>query len=248
MGVVVEVAVDSLAGVAAAERGGASRIELCAALSEGGLTPSLGTIRAARRMTALPIVVMIRPRGGDFVYSAEELRLMEDDIVAAKDEGVFGVVFGILDRDAQVDVGRVGELARLARPLSVTFHRAIDLTPDPVDSVERLRDTGIERILTSGGAHLAADGLGVVKRMVERAAPSLRVMPGSGVRPSNARQIMEATGAIEIHLSARSRKATTQSATPDSHAALFGEQPQVTDTRVIRSVVEALASPDHTRR
>ena len=198
----LEICVESLESALAAERGGAQRIELCSALSEGGLTPSAGLIAACSQL-AVQCYVMIRPRGGDFLYSNLEFELMKDEIRRAKDLGADGVVFGILTADGQVDVARTRELVALTAPLSVTFHRAFDMTPDLDAALEAVIATGAVRILTSGGAPSVPEGIDAIARVVERAAGRIRIMPGGGVKPSNVAEIARATGAIEFHSSAR---------------------------------------------
>ena len=238
MGIVVEVAVDSIAGVVAAEQGGASRIELCASLPEGGVTPGVGTMEAARAATSLPVFVMIRPRGGDFVYSQAEQGAMIRDIEAAKGAGADGVVLGLLGPDGSIDSETTRQLVTAARPLPVTFHRAIDVTPDKPAAVRTLMDIGIDRILTSGGAERAEDGLESIRMMVAAARERTVVMPGSGVNAANAARIVAHTGAREIHLSAGSPAETS----PDAHRTrLFGPDPRQTDSRIVRAVVDALS-------
>ncbi len=148
----VEVCVDSLDSAIAAERGGANRVELCASLVEGGVTPSAGLIATARQKISIGLHVMIRPRAGDFYYSADEFDVMRRDVLMAKQLGAEGVVFGILDADANIDIQRTRALVDLARPLKVTYHRAFDMSADLFRSLEQVTETGADRILTSGGA------------------------------------------------------------------------------------------------
>jgi copper homeostasis protein len=201
--VIVEVCLDSVESAIAAERGGAHRVELCGNVLEGGVTPSAGMIAAVRRAISIPVHVMIRPRGGDFLYSDHELGIMRRDIEAAKELGADGVVLGILDEDGNIDAHRTSELVQLARPLNVTFHRAIDMTRDPVSALEALIDLRIGRVLTSGGEQTAIEGQEAIARLVRTAAGRIVVMAGSGIHEQNVRQFIEATGVHEIHVGLR---------------------------------------------
>jgi len=202
--IAVEVTADSVASALAAERGGASRVELCSSLVEGGVTPSGGLIEAARAAVKFPLHVMIRPRAGDFCYDPEEFDTMRRDIAHAKNLGADGVVFGILHLNGDVDVPRARELVQLARPLSVTFHRAFDMTADLFRALEDVCAIGVDRVLTSGGEANALLGSGVIARLVKEAVGRIVVMPGSGIKPENARALVEETGAREIHVGLRS--------------------------------------------
>lgn len=200
--IVLEICADSIESAIAAQAGGANRVELCADLLEGGITPSLGTMRAVRAQISIPLHVMIRPRGGDFSYSAHEFQIMQDDIRTAREVGADGVVFGILQDSGAVDLERAKLLAGLARPLSVTFHRAFDVTPDLSRSLEDLISAGIERVLTSGGEQTAAVGSARIASLVEQAGNRITIMSGSGIDESNVRDLL-ATGVREIHATLR---------------------------------------------
>ncbi len=197
--ILLEVCVDSVAGASAAQRGGADRIELCSGLAEGGITPSAGLIRAVVEATSLPVMVMIRPRGGSFVYSASEFAVMQADIEFAKTARVSGVVFGVLDHACRIDLDACRQLVDLARPLLVTFHRAIDAVQDIAQALEALIELQVERVLTSGQAKTVVNGLENVARMVDTYGREISIMPGAGVRPENAREIIRQSGATEIH-------------------------------------------------
>lgn len=201
--ILLEVCVDSVDGAIAAQEGGADRIELCAGMPEGGITPSVGLMKEACRRMKLPVYAMIRPRGGDFLYSDHEFEVMGLDVEAARACGVRGVVFGILTADGKIDRERMGELVQRARPLGVTCHRAFDMSRDPFEAFEGLVALGVERILTSGQGPAAADGLELLAQLVERAAGRIRIMPGGGVRPENIATILRRTGASEIHVHPR---------------------------------------------
>ncbi len=232
----------------AAERGGADRVELCAALVEGGTTPSLGAIREARARTRLRIMVMIRPRAGDFLYSDVDLAVMERDIRAAKEIGVDGVVFGLLDPDGDVDVPRTGRLVEIARPLEVTFHRAFDHTRDPVLALEKLIAAGVTRVLTSGQERTAAEGAALLARLVGLAGSRIAVMPGGGIREHNVREIVERTGAREVHLSAGGAEPSAMifknsRCSLGAASGLSEDERRITDVALVRRVVDALSAP-----
>ena len=195
----LEIAVETPEAGLAAERGGAHRIELCADLAVGGLTPRVEVMRAAREQIRLPIFAMIRPRSGDFVYDGGEFVSMRRDIAAAKQHGMDGVVLGILDTGGRVDVERTRELVEVARPLAVTFHRAFDASADVYISLEDVIHTGAMRILTSGGAPTAPEGLPVLAKLVAAAGERIIIIPGGGLNPSNIAQVVRDTRAREFH-------------------------------------------------
>jgi copper homeostasis protein len=200
----LEVCIDSVESAVAAERGGAKRVELCSDLLEGGITPGAGLIASVRRHIAIGLYVMIRPRGGDFCYTDLEFEVMQGEIAHARDLGADGVVLGLLDEQGQVDVERTSALVELARPLDVTFHRAIDMTPDLPAAVLDVIAAGATRILTSGGAPSALRGKGEIARMVQAARGRIAIMAGGGITAENIAAIAQATGAAEFHSSARS--------------------------------------------
>lgn len=199
----LEVCVDSVGAARAAAEGGADRVELCAAISEGGLTPSAGTIELARAALGIGLVVLVRPRAGDFLYSSAEFEVMRRDVELCAAAGVDGVALGVLRRDGSVDRERTAELVERAGPLQVTFHRAFDMTRDPEEALEALCELGVERVLTSGAARTALEGAGLIARLVERAGTRLAVMAGGGVRAANAAELLRRTGARELHFTAR---------------------------------------------
>ena len=201
----VEICVDSAAGACAAERGGADRVELCDNLIEGGTTPSAGCIKVARAGLKIGLQVIIRPRGGDFLYSESELETMREDIRVAKDLGADGVVVGCLTQAGDIDATRTEELIRLARPLNVTFHRAFDMCRDPLKALEELIKLGIDRVLTSGQEASCLEGLELIQALHKQAAGRIIVMPGGGITPKNIQKIVSVSGVTEVHLSARAR-------------------------------------------
>jgi copper homeostasis protein len=199
----LEICIDSVESAIAAECGGALRVELCADLVEGGITPSAGMIASVRGHISIQLFVMIRPRGGDFCYSDFEFQVMQAEIEHARALGADGIVLGILDHEARIDVARTRQLVELARPLPVTFHRAIDMTPDLLSALEDVIATGAHRILTSGGAPNVTAGMRQITQMVRAAKGRIAIMPGGGVSPENIADLAEATGAKEFHSSAR---------------------------------------------
>jgi copper homeostasis protein len=199
----LEVCIDSVESAIAAERGGARRVELCSDLLEGGITPGAGLIASVRRRIAIELFVMIRPRGGDFYSTELEFEVMQEEIAQARSLGADGMVLGLLDQDGRVDVRRTRQLVELAGPLPVTFHRAIDMTPDLPAAVQAVMETGACRILTSGGKPDATHGMREIARMVESAEGRIAIMPGGGVSPETVAAIAETTGATEFHSSAR---------------------------------------------
>ena len=198
---VIEVCLDSVESIMAAEKGGADRVELCSDLFEGGLSPSIGMVRVAKRLTHIPINAMVRPRGGDFCYSDVEFEVMCAEVEAFKAEGVNAIVFGILTPDGDVDMDRSRRIVELARPLEVTFHRAFDMTRDLSKSLEDLVSLGIERVLTSGGEASVAEGADTLKALVEQAGDRIVVMPGCGIKERNFRKLDSIIGAREYHMS-----------------------------------------------
>jgi copper homeostasis protein len=198
----LEVCVESVSGAVAAQAGGADRVELCANLLEGGTTPSIGSIREARQRLHIRMQVMIRPRGGDFCFSETEYQIMKLDIEAAKAAGADGVVIGILRADGSVDEERTRELIRLARPMSVTFHRAFDMSRDPYEALETLIGIGVDRILTSGQESSVLEGLDLISDLVRKAGDRIIVMPGGGITERNFEKIASQSGARELHVAA----------------------------------------------
>jgi len=200
--VIYEICVDSVQGVRAAKAAGALRVELCANLLEGGTTPSCGTIRRARSIAGIGLHVIIRPRGGDFLYDEDEFASMAADIDTAKAEGADGVVIGLLTADGEVDVARTRELIARARPLSVTFHRAFDMTRDPFAALATLIELGVDRILTSGQEASVLEGLPLIAELIRRAGDRIIIMPGGGITPRNAERIIAEAGPKEMHFAA----------------------------------------------
>jgi copper homeostasis protein len=200
----LEICVDSIESALNAQSAGASRVEYCDNLIEGGTTPSYGSIVAARNNLTIGLHVIIRPRGGDFLYSGIEYDIMRRDIEMCGECGVDGIVTGILLEGGNIDVDRTARLFEFAHPMSATFHRAFDLCNDPVRGLEDVIDTGAERLLTSGLRNSARDGIEMIRSLVVQAADRIIIMPGGGIDESNVATIVTATKVSEIHLTARS--------------------------------------------
>jgi len=200
---ILEVCAPGWRSAVAAVKGGARRIELCSALPLGGLTPSLGLLEQVREtFPDLRIMVLIRPREGDFVYDKDEIKIMERDISMAVRTGADGIVVGGLTFDGNVDTEAMRRFMDCADGTDVTFHRAIDHCQNPLEAIETLKALGCRRVLTSGGAPTAAEGISQIRRMAESAGEGLIVIAGSGINASNVRHIIDATGVKEVHASA----------------------------------------------
>ncbi|WP_343298925.1 copper homeostasis protein CutC [Shinella oryzae] len=198
----IELCVEGIDGFLAAQAAGADRVELCASLLEGGLTPSLATIRAAVKAAHIPVHVIIRPRGGDFLYSKAEFASMLEDVTALRTEGVSGVVIGCLTPDGRIDEARTKALVEAARPMSVTCHRAFDMTADAGEALEALVRCGVDRVLTSGQRDTAVEGIAILKQAAEQAAGRIVIMGCGGLDAANIRAVRDATGLTELHFAA----------------------------------------------
>jgi copper homeostasis protein len=197
----VELCVDSLDSIDAAKDFPISRIELCSCLSEGGLTPTHGMLKLAKKKANVPIFCMIRPRSGDFLYSTNEFTCMKEDVIQMKDLAD-GYVFGILTPDGEIDAPRVQELSELCHPKEVTFHRAFDMTRDLSEALEVVIKLGIKRVLTSGSKSTCIEGKQVILSLVKQASGRISIMPGSGVTKDNIFDI-SGWGVDEVHLTAK---------------------------------------------
>ena len=217
-----EICVDSVMGVRAARAAGADRVELCADLFEGGITPSRGMIRQARTVAGIGLHVIIRPRGGDFVFDDDETAAMLVDVETARAEGADGVVIGALLPDGRIDEGRARALMAAAGPLSVTFHRAFDMTPDPVVALETLVGLGVHRVLTSGQEATVLEGLPLIADLVRRAGDRIIVMPGGGITERNVARIVAGAAPREIHFAAL-RPAESPATARRDHVFMGGE-------------------------
>jgi copper homeostasis protein len=239
----LEICAFNLASALVAQQTGADRVELCAGPEEGGTTPSRGTISMARELLRIPMYPIIRPRGGDFLYSDEEFGVMVRDIDYCKKMGCNGVVFGILLTDGTVDVARCARLVEMAYPMGVTFHRAFDWAANPFEAMETVIQLGCERILTSGGRPTASEGAELIDQLVRAADERIVIMPGSGVRASNIVALAEKTGACEFHTSARILKASSMdyvnpAMKENQSVVLAGEQ----EIKKIKEQLEAISA------
>ncbi|EKM15257.1 TPA: copper homeostasis protein CutC [Vibrio harveyi] len=242
----LEVCIDNIESLHNAIAGGATRIELCSSLALGGLTPSYGFMQQAAKRSTIPVYAMIRPRQGDFFYSEEEIEMMRWDIEAAKQAGLNGVVLGVLTQDGNIHMPYATALCEFAQALGlgVTFHRAFDQCRDAEKALEEVISLGCERILTSGLAPSAPQGIDVLKTLVEQAQGRIAIMAGAGVNADNVGQIVEQAKITEVHLSGKT--------TRPSHMTFIAEQSKmgaadiddfsipVTNTDAIANMVTAL--------
>lgn len=200
---ILEICANSIDSAIAAQNGGANRVELCENLNEGGTTPSYGTLLLTRQQVSIDLYALIRPRSGDFLYSAFEFEIMKADILKCKELGYNGVVIGLLTPDGSIDVERTKSLVELASPMGVTFHRAFDSCNNFEEALEDVISCGCERILTSGLKNTAIEGSDVLKKLLDLAAGRIIIMPGSGIKASNIKFLKELVPAKEWHASAK---------------------------------------------
>ncbi|MBI5857465.1 MAG: copper homeostasis protein CutC [Sphingobacteriales bacterium] len=204
-GYIIEIATSDFSTTKSAVEGGADRIELCANLAEGGTTPSYGTIKQCREAFNVLLYPIIRPRGGDFLYSKDEFAIMMNDVKLCKQLGCDGVVIGLLNMDGTIDIVRAAQLIEVAYPMGVTFHRAFDRCREPFEALEQLIEIGCERILTSGQRPSVTDGVELIAELNRKADDRIIIMPGSGVRKENIKMLAEKTGCTEFHSSLRGK-------------------------------------------
>jgi len=203
MSLLLEVCAFNLQSAVIAEKAGAGRVELCENPADGGTTPSYGTIKQTREKISIALYPIIRPRGGNFFYSAEEFAIIKQDILLCKQLGCDGISTGVHMQNGEIDTERLKRIVEWAYPMGVTCHRVFDATPDPVKALEELIDCGCERILTSGQKSTAPEGIELLAKLVQQAAGRIIIMPGAGVRAANIETLIRDTGATEFHTSAR---------------------------------------------
>lgn len=243
----IEICVEGIDGFLAAQEAGADRVELCASLVEGGLTPSLATIRAAVKAARIPVHVIIRPRGGDFLYSGAEYATMLEDVRALREEGVAGVVFGCLTPDGRIDEERMKALVEAARPMAVTCHRAFDMTVDAGEALEALVRCGVDRVLTSGQRDTAVEGLAILKRVNAQAAGRIVVMGCGALDAANIARVRDEAGLAELHFAAL-KTVPSAMAFRNPHVGMGGTEKDreytltLTDVDAVRATIAAAKS------
>ena len=240
---ILEIATTDYNTTESAVQGGADRIELCAALSDGGTTPSKGMIRICREKFSVHLFPIIRPRGGDFLYNEAEFEIMRHDIRLCKQLGCDGVVLGLLTGEGDIDVKRTTLLVEAAYPMDVSFHRAFDRCRDPFEAMEQLIQIGCSRILTSGQQPAAPQGIDLIEQLVKAAGDRIIIMPGSGVRTENIKELAEKTGATEFHSSLRSKQKSAMQfihpAFATSDESYTNPSIDVEEVRALRKALEA---------
>ena len=250
--VLLEICCGSLDDALEAAAGGADRVELCSALFLGGLTPSFGALVEAKARLRIPVVFMVRPRGGGFCYTEAEMAAMERDTEMAVAHGANGVVFGILTDEGRVDIPRSRRIRSLVGDREAVFHRAFDVTPDPFRAVDELVDLGIARILTSGQRDTVFEGLDLIKRLVDYAGDRIQIQPGGGIKPYQFDEVIARTGCRQIHVAAwasRRDDSTRHHADVTFGGALYPPENlyDVTDRAVVADLADRLAGTRSTR-
>jgi copper homeostasis protein len=237
MNYIIEIATSDFLTTKSAVEGGADRIELCANLAEGGTTPSYAHIKKCREAFGIALFPIIRPRGGDFLYTKDEFEIMKNDIKLCKDLGCEGIVIGLLNMDGTIDMTRTSELIDLAYPLDVTFHRAFDRCKDPFVALEELIEIGCQRILTSGQKPMVSEGVDLIAELNKKADDRIIIMPGSGVRKDNIKMLADKTGCIEFHSSLRGK---AKSPMQFIHPAFANSEESYTNNEISPDEVRAL--------
>ena len=246
----IEICANSVESAVKAQEGGAYRVELCAGIPEGGTTPSFGEMRMARQLLQkTKLHVIIRPRGGDFLYSQLEQEIMLHDIKVARQLGADGVVFGCLTAEGNVDVQAMKKLMNAVGNMNVTFHRAFDMCRNPHEALEQIIELGCTRILTSGQEANAVKGIPLLKELVEQADGRIIIMPGCGVNPNNILQIAEETGASEFHFSGRTSQESgmifrNPKVSMGGTVKIEEYQKDVTDPDIVKAALAVLAEKD----
>jgi copper homeostasis protein len=243
----LEICCGSIDDALQAQEGGADRIELCSALFLGGLTPSLGTIRYARERLRIPIIAMVRPRGGGFCYTDAEFATMERDAEAAIANGADGVVFGILTPEGEIDIERTRRMKGIIGDRQSVFHRAFDVTPHPFRALDQLVDLGIARILTSGQQDTVPEGADLIRRLIDHARGRIEILPGGGIKLWNLPDVVARTGCTQVHLTAF--RTVVDSSTRQAPHVTFGgalyppeDSYSMTDARLVQEIMDRLKS------
>ena len=241
MNYIIEIATSDFLTTKSAVEGGADRIELCANLAEGGTTPSYAHIKKCKETFDIALFPIIRPRGGDFLYTKDEFEIMKNDIKLCKELDCEGIVIGLLNMDGTIDMTRTSELVELAYPLEVTFHRAFDRCKDPFVALEELIEIGCQRILTSGQKPTVSEGIDLIAGLNKKADDRIIILPGSGVRKDNIKMLAEKTGCIEFHSSLRGKaKSPMQFIHPafaDSAESYYNNEISPDEVRALRSAL-----------
>jgi copper homeostasis protein len=240
----LEVCIETLPEAIQAAEAGASRLEVCACMSEAGTTPSIGLVSAILERVNVPAFIMIRPRGGDFLYDEAELDVMRRDIEAMKRAGAHGIVSGVLEPSGVVDCEATRALVEAAAPLPFTFHRAFDLAPELEVAIESLKEVGVHRVLTSGGASTAIVGADAINRLARRAGNSLKLLAGGGVRAAHAAELVRQSGVSEVHARPTRRRRSLAHSSRDVRFGASAPAPEryELDPDAVRALVRALAS------
>ncbi|HTV71497.1 MAG TPA: copper homeostasis protein CutC [Rhizobiaceae bacterium] len=240
----IEVCVEGIDGFLAAQEAGADRVELCSSLLEGGLTPSLGTVRETLKLAKIPFHVIVRPRGGDFLYSDAEFASMVADVEALRELGVVGVVAGCLNANGTIDEPRMTALVKAAGGINVTCHRAFDMTRDPFEALEALIRCGVGRVLTSGQRDTAVEGAGLLAELVKRAAGRIIILGCGALDPDNIAAVRAKTGLTEMHFASLTDTRSTM-AFRNPHVGMGGTDLDreyritVTDGGIVRRTIAA---------
>jgi len=236
---IIEVCAGSYNDCITAEQAGGDRVELNSCLSSGGITPSAGMLTKILKDTKIPVIIMVRPRPGNFVYTENEISVMEKDIEFAVQHGAHGVAFGVLDNNGEINVNACKKLLSAAKGIETVFHRAFDLTPDPERALEICIDLGIKRILTSGQKKTAIEGAECIRRIINKAGGRIEILPAAGINPSNVEKIVKLTGCNQIHgsFSAKSH-GEGRSDHPGSDYFKFGREQPATDLKTVMAMRE----------
>ncbi len=240
--IAIEICVGDVESAIAAEAAGADRVELCDNIGVGGTTPSVGTIAEACRWLSIPVHVLIRPRAGLFVYSGREMAVMRRDIEAARALGAAGVVLGVLDTEGRVERDRTAAMVELARPLSVTFHKAIDHANDPCEALDVLIAAGVDRVLTSGARATAMEGLETIRSLVDRAAGRIAIMAGGRLAADHLDALIRRSGVREVHLGSAVCRAAEWPPSPAPGAGELAPWCR-TDARLVKAIVDLVRGP-----